>query len=225
MTLENTSTSQRLVGYLQGTLTESKVISQLLEEAQIETNLVVGEEGTESSFKALSGKGVDVIHVATHGFYWTEEEAENAGEILRRNELMLDGGFVQARSQENYDLSRSALLFSGANEALNEDYRHRDGIEDGILTAKEISNLNLRGVDLVVLSACQTGLGKISGEGVLWNVDDRATQILMVEFYRNYVAGKSKLESLKTAQKTVKDTPGFGDFRYWASFVLLDGDD
>lgn len=231
------------VGYLQGTLTESKVISQLLEEAQIETNLVVGEEGTESSFKALSGKGVDVIHVATHGFYWTEEEAENAGEILRRNELMLDGGFVQARSQENYDLSRSALLFSGANEALNEDYRHRDGIEDGILTAKEISNLNLRGADLVVLSACQTGLGKISGEGVsglqrglkmagvktilmsLWNVDDRATQILMVEFYRNYVAGKSKLESLKTAQKTVKDTPGFGDFRYWASFVLLDGDD
>ena len=57
----------------------------------------------------------------------------------------------------------------------------------------------------------------------LWDVDDQATQILMTEFYRNYVAGKSKAEALQIAQKRVKDTPGYDDPMYWAAFILLDG--
>ncbi|MBQ6307738.1 MAG: CHAT domain-containing protein [Bacteroidales bacterium] len=59
----------------------------------------------------------------------------------------------------------------------------------------------------------------------LWNVDDQATQILMAEFYRNYVVGESKTTALKLAQKKVKETPGFEDPKYWAAFVLLDGID
>lgn len=231
------------VAGLEGTLVEANSIYTMLKEAKIDVSLVVGENGTESSFKDLSGHDVSLLHVATHGFYWTKQDASEVGEILERYDLMMYNDYELGPSQEDYDLSRSAILFSGANNALREGYMAMEGVEDGILSAKEIANMNLRGTDLVVLSACQTGLGEISGEGVaglqrgfkmagvntllmsLWNVDDQATQILMAEFYRNYVVGESKTTALKLAQKKVKETPGFEDPKYWAAFVLLDGID
>ena len=126
--------------------------------------------------------------------------------------------------------------------------RHREipeGSDDGILTAKEISNLDLFGVDIVVLSACQTGLGDISGEGVyglqrgfkkagvntilmsIDKVDDEATRILMVEFYKNLMNGKTKHQSLRDAQKYLRsvDNGKYDDPKYWASFIMLDGID
>ena len=114
-------------------------------------------------------------------------------------------------------------------------------MDDGILTAKEVSKLDLSGLELLVLSACETGLGEISDDGVfglqrgfkkagaqtivmsLWKVDDEATQKLMTEFYKNYLSGKSKHESLLKAQKTVRETPGWEDPEFWAGFILLDG--
>ena len=113
--------------------------------------------------------------------------------------------------------------------------------EDGILTAFELSKIDLKKVDLVVLSACQTGLGDIKGDGVfglqrgfkkagvnsllmsLWEVDDRATQILMVAFYHNLLSGKTKKDSLYLAQKTLRQSENYDAPYYWAGFVLLDG--
>jgi CHAT domain-containing protein len=114
-----------------------------------------------------------------------------------------------------------------------------EGIEDGILTAAEIARLNLSGARLVVLSACQTGLGDVKhSEGVvglqrafkragvetlvmsLWEVDDAATSILMDAFYRQWLEGKSKQEAFKEAQRRVRAE--YPAPYYWASFVLMD---
>jgi CHAT domain-containing protein len=183
------------------------------------------------------------MHIATHGFFLTEEEAEKSKFARSEMELMTEGGQNAGRSLEDKSMTRSGLLFSGCNHA----FRHEqipEGEEDGILTAQEIAMLDLRGLDLVVLSACQTGLGDvISGEGVLGlqrgfkkagaktilmslnKVDDEATRILMVEFYRNLMNGKTKRQSLQDAQHYLRkvDNGKYDDPRYWASFIMLDG--
>ena len=118
-----------------------------------------------------------------------------------------------------------------------------EDIEDGILTAKELSKLDLSNLNLAILSACQTGLGEIVGDGVfglqrgfkkagaqtllmsLWKVDDTATLLLMTEFYNKLINGNSKKQSLykaqqylRTYQNGVYDKP-----EYWAAFIMLDG--
>jgi CHAT domain-containing protein len=108
------------------------------------------------------------------------------------------------------------------------------------LTAQEISEIDFRGLDLAVLSACQSGLGHISADGVqglqrgfkkagcnsiimsLWNVDDEATQILMTTFYKEYLSGKTKLQAFENAKRELRNHQSFKDAKYWAAFILLD---
>ncbi len=136
-------------------------------------------------------------------------------------------------------LRRSGLFLSGANLGLKGIQLPQD-VEDGVLTAKELSDMNLGSIELVVLSACQSGLGETSGEGVfglqrgfklagaksllmsLWKVDDKATQLLMTEFYRQFLNGKSKIESLRLAQQAVRSHSEYQDPEFWAGFILLD---
>lgn len=143
------------------------------------------------------------------------------------------------QSFEDKALLRSGLLFSGANIGLRGEPLP-DDVEDGVLTAQELSNMNLGNVDMVVMSACQSGLGETTGEGVfglqrgfklagantllmsLWKVDDGATCLLMTEFYRHYLSGKSKRESLHLAQQTLRNSDEYSDPSYWAAFILLD---
>lgn len=119
-------------------------------------------------------------------------------------------------------------------------------MDDGILTAQEISRIDLRTVDLVVLSACETATGEINSEGVfglqrgfkkagtnsimmsLWKVDDDATCLLMTEFYNNWISKKmTKQKALKEAKQTVRShkEKGWDDPKYWAAFILLDAID
>lgn len=218
------------------TKVEVKQIGKELENARWDCNLLTDGNGTEESFKSLAGKKVYALHIATHGFYYSPEEADN----MKYDFLLLDNKIASA---EDKSLTRSGLILSGANHILEgEDLP--DNVEDGILTAKEIADVDLRGLDLVVLSACQTGLGDISqGEGVfglqrgfkkagansilmsLWEVDDKATQILMTQFYKNWLSGQSKRQSLLSAQKHLRKTEGgkYNEPKYWAAFILLDG--
>lgn len=221
------------VNYLPATMIEAEEIDNTIINIMDETLLLTDTLGTEASFKDLSGKNTSLMHIATHGFYWTEQEAKYRTDL---NFLSLN--ISHSRTSEDKALTRSGLLFAGANNALSgKEIPHN--IDDGILTAKEISQLDLRGLDLVVLSACQTGLGEISGDGVfglqrgfkkagagsiimsLWKVDDNATQLLMTQFYKNLVNGKSKYDALREAQNYIRNKVN-NDPKYWAAFILLD---
>ena len=203
------------VSELPATKIEAKEINKALAAADIKTSLYTDTVGTEASFKALSGNGVNVF-IATHGFYWTERE------VARLDNLAFLSTDMPVAVKEDKTLTRSGLLFAGANTALK-GLPLPDGVDDGVLTAKEITGMDLRNLDMVALSACQTGLGEITGDGVfglqrgfkkagantllmsLWKVDDAATQLLMTRFYKNLLSGKTKTESLREAQKYVRD--------------------
>lgn len=207
-------------GYLPGTAEEVSSIEATLQQGNFHISTFTGSEGVEESFKALSGQKTKIIHIATHGFYLPDK-----GDALQN----------------------SGLVFAGANNFWNATSQKAD-FDDGILTAKEISHLNLQGTDLVVMSACQTGLGEVTGEGVfglqrafkkagvqtllmsLWEVDDEATQLMMSEFYKSLAQGKGKRESLEYAQAQIrkhtftrngKKVSGNDPF-YWAAFIMMD---
>lgn len=220
------------VKYLPGTLKEVEDIAKGFVK---EPRVITDATGTEESFKSLAGTPIDIIHLATHGFFWSDEDAKKRDYVT-----FLNPNNKASQSSEDKALMRSGLFFSGANVGLKGESLPED-VEDGVLTALELSNMNLGNVDMVVMSACESGLGETSGEGVfglqrgfklagantllmsLWKVDDTATQILMTEFYKNYLSGKTKQESLRLAQKSLRDNPEYSDPQYWGAFILLDG--
>lgn len=139
------------------------------------------------------------------------------------------GAYMPQKGMSDQEaMSSSILAFAGANLD-----------EQGIVTAAEVAKMNLRECDLVALSACETGLGKLGTDGVfglqrgfknagvhtllmsLKNVYDTSTAELMISFYRYLMAGVSKREALKKAQQDVR-AKGYKDAKYWASFILLD---
>lgn len=225
---------------LKGTLEECKNISDILKEHHIEEHLYTGIGCSEEIFKSLSNKNIDLIHIATHGFYWEGKELED-----NKNQkfITLTSEQIDKGNEEAEILTHSGLLLSGAYKTLREE--QAKDTDDGILTSQEIALLNLQSVKLVVLSACDTGLGDYSGEGVLglqrgfkqagvhsilmslWKVDDEATQILMSQFYHSLFNGETKNDiyrSLLKAQKFLRsyNNGKFNQPKYWAGFVLLD---
>ncbi len=187
-----------------------------------------GLKGTEESFKSLNNKHINIIHLSTHGFCRINS---------KRN--------FESYINEDQILTLSGVYMSGVNDIKIEE-KDLEDYNNGLLTSYEISNLDFKDLDLVVLSACQTGMGLLHHDGVfglqrafikagansllmsLWNVDDYATRLFMIEFYRSYINGNSKIQSLLKAQRFIKeykDDDGiriFEDPYYWAGFILLD---
>jgi len=205
---------------LPGTEKEVIHISRLLIENKWRHDTYLGPEAKEAILKDMLKP--KVLHVATHGFF-----QEDVGDQI---------------TYSSNPLYRSGLFLSGARNTLHghEDVRGNTqiGKEDGILTAFEAMNLNIDNTDLVVLSACETGLGEIrNGEGVyglqrafkeagarsilmsLWKVDDQTTQELMLSFYKNWLGGNTKREAFKKAQLTIKESKPHA--YYWGAFVLI----
>lgn len=235
------STTRAGFSVLRGTAVELDSIKTRLSSFNFQVNAFTKNMATEESFQGLSGKSPKILHIATHGFYYTREAIE---------EEISSGNFIACQVYKP-ELYHSGLALTGAqdtwiNNYVGEEINSQNDFDmepskDGIILSAEISKLDLTNTDLVVLSACETALGNVKSDGVyglqrafklagvkslimsLWKVDDDATQLLMTTFYDNYLKGMSKREALLTAQKKVHNTPGFEDPYNWAAFILLDG--
>lgn len=223
------STMRKGWNYLPETKTEVEAIAQMCESHNVRAEIFSETSGNEESFKALSGKKTPIIHLATHGFFYKNEEVENKPffETMHIGEQPI---------RPDNSLKRSGLILAGAQKAwLGEAIP--DSVEDGILLAEEIAAMDLTGTDLVVLSACETGLGEITSEGVfglqrafkkagvqtlimsLWSVNDLVASLFMRVFYQEWLSGKTKHEAFAIAQNTVRESYEGND---WAAFIMLD---
>ena len=219
------------VHYLPGTRHEAEDIAEQLMQNGIKTRVLSDDRGTEETFKALGGTSQSVIHIATHGFSFSEQEVKQHDQPL---------AFLNEQTADlDNTLNYSGLLLSGANYALQGNPLPAD-LDDGILTAREIAQVDLGHVEMVVLSACQTALGEIRDDGVfgiqrgfkkagahsllmsLWKVSDEATDLMMTTFYAHLMQGLTRQEAFRQAQQAVRQDPLTAAPYYWASFILLD---
>lgn len=203
---------------------EVETIEKMLKEQLLSVKPYYGMSGTEESFLSMSGKAPQILHVATHGFYYTPEEAEKY-DYLR--------GYADA-------MFLTGIVMAGGNAAwLGKELPQ--GVLGGILTAANIARLDLTGLELVVLSACQTGRGRATPEGLfglqrafkkagaktmvmtLWSVSDVVTKEFMIKFYEN-LADKNnnwnKRKAFNEAKSYIRSK--YEDPYYWAGFVMLD---
>jgi len=205
---------------LPGTADEAKALGLILNPGKV----LVGANATEDQLKQV--KGPRILHVATHGFFLTDQKLEGA----EGRDVGLTNG-ESVTSLEN-PLLRSGLALAGAN-----DLNGGNG-EDGVLTALEAAGLDLWGTQLVVLSACETGVGEIkNGEGVyglrravvlagaesqvmtLWQVADIATRDLIVSYYKKLRMGLGRGEALRNVQLQMIRSPQRRHPFFWASFI------
>ncbi len=216
-------TTAEVVSPLPGTKKEIQELNELLDRKGWETELYTEVEATEGSIKEVSNPRI--FHVATHGFFKDEKKASN-----------LDQEFNESAAYDN-PLLKTGLLLTGAGDILNQT-QFNYNVNNGILTAYEAMNLNLDQTDLVVLSACETGLGELqAGEGVyglqraflvagartiimsLFKVSDEATQQLMIKFYRKWIETGNKRQAFIDAKKEIRNE--YRDPIYWGPFVMI----
>lgn len=208
------------VTYLPGTKTEVQKITNLLTNNGLKPSIFMENEALEENLKDFHNPGI--LHIATHGFFQD------------------DLNYSSKQTSTSNPLIRSGLLLTGSAHSLNNRQNTLGAkyIEDGILTAFEAMNLHLDKTELVVLSACETGLGEIkNGEGVyglqrafkvagaksiimsLWKVDDATTQELMYLFYKNWLDTKNKHLAFKKAQISLMKK--YPEPYFWGAFVLM----
>lgn len=222
--------------YLAGTKTEIENIEKIVQEKQ--HNIFKGT--TEAQFKMYAPKS-QIIHLSTHGFFYPDPEDIDLvleDESETEEDLAFRGGqsfAVETFVKNKNPLMRSGLALSGANAVWN---YQPNGTDDGVLTAFEVAQMDLRNTGLVVLSACETGLGDIKGsEGVyglqrafkmagvnqiimsLWQVPDKETQEFMTLFYKELTKGNQIRAAFNFAQKEMRYKY---DTYYWAAFVLIE---
>jgi CHAT domain-containing protein len=207
---------------LPGSKVEVERIAEILNRSKFEVTPYTGMNGTEESFLNMHGKSPQILHLATHGFYYTPTEAEEV-DYLR--------GYSDA-------MSLSGLIMSGGNYA----WRGKElpaGTLGGVLTANNIAHLDLSNTDMVVLSACQTGQGNATAEGLyglqrafkkagvgtmvmtLWSVSDKVATEFMIKFYESLAKNNwdkhRAFEQTKSYIRTQHPDP-----YHWAAFVMLD---
>lgn len=234
------TTAKEIWSYLPGSLAETDAIHNLATKKKYGINYFSQDHASEGAFKEKISSS-SIVHIATHGFFFPDPEQVRTA--MKSDSEVEE---IEFRGTTNYaswsfvnnknPLMRSGIVLANANDVWQRSPFSTG--EDGILTAQEVSSLDLRNTKLVVLSACETGLGDIRGsEGVyglqrafkmagvkymimsLWQVPDKETSEFMILFYKNLI----KLEDIPTAfQKTQKAMREKYDPYYWAAFVLIE---
>lgn len=194
---------------LDDTKDELERIAEILSNKKILSKLYEKEKGDKASFKALNRQNIELLHLATHGFFNSEKEVNEDISAMKRSGIVL--------SNSAYDLT----------------YKK----QSGTLFANEISNMDLNFVKLLVLSACETANGEIGDDGVfglqrgfkqagvgciimsLKKVNSKMTTELMTEFYSSFAKGESVRDAFRYAQKQIAAKYNIDD---WESFVVLD---
>ena len=208
-----------------------------MEDKKINTNYYTESAASEENFKKTSSD-CNILHLATHGFFYPsiEEKEKDTSDYNFVSRGGRSGFGVYQFVMNKNPLMRSGLVLAGANDVW-QDYNPENN-EDGVLTAEEVASVDLRKAQIVVLSACETGLGDIKGtEGVyglqrafkmagakflimsLWEVPDKETEEFMTTFYSKLL----KLKDIKQAfNQTQKEMRAKYDPYYWAAFVLIE---
>lgn len=240
----NTDSSKHEIWkYLPGSLSETDAIKEIISK-DMKVNYYSGLEASEEHFKKVATES-NILHIASHGYFYpdpkdveeiTEVETETEdGELEFRSGNTSNYGVWNFVNNEN-PLMRSGLAMAGANDAWQRSV-FADG-EDGVLSAQEVANLNLSNTELVVLSACETGLGDIKGsEGVyglqrafkmagvhymimsLWQVPDKETAEFMTLFYGKLFELKDFRAAFAATQAEMRSKY---DPYFWAAFVLVE---
>lgn len=215
--------NERTIPQLPGSEQEVNEISELLKENNVKSDLFVGAAATEEKVKSL--KSPRFFHIATHGYFLPD--VQQAG-----FESELDN-----EASQN-PLYRSGLLLANGGSLMNDADNLDFNKEDGLLTAYEAMNLDFDNTELVLLSACETGLGDVQlGEGVfglqrafivagsnnlimsLFKVSDEVTADLLNEFYKNWLKTGNKRQSLYDAKIYILKK--YEQPIYWGAFVLI----
>jgi tetratricopeptide (TPR) repeat protein/CHAT domain-containing protein len=216
---------------LPGTRVEGQRIAALLG-----VQPLLGKMALEATLK--KSRSPQILHIATHGFFLPDQQGEGGkqGSGLPTTGEQTMGRFERFFEQQvENPLLRSGLALAGAN-TWNRGGSLPPEAEDGLLTAEDVSSMDLLGTELVVLSACETGLGKVRvGEGVfglrrafvvagartlvmsLWKIPDPHTQELMEEFYSHLLEGQSRVDALRATQLTMREK--YPQPFYWGAFI------
>lgn len=216
-------------GPIPSTKKEIDNIEELFEKIGIRTSVLEGKDANEESFKSLNRKSPEILHLATHGFVLNTPQRAEGNKFV---------GSTNIYSQKESYMMWAGIMLAGGNNIWQGNFNLKN-VEDGILTADEISRLDLSKTKLVVLSACETAKGKIDPvDGVyglqrafkmagvetivmsLWKVQDDATSLLMTQFYAYLTKGNEKHQALWKAMMDVKEK--YKDPYYWAGFIMLD---
>lgn len=216
-------------GGLPSTKKEIDYIHSLLTKQGVKVAKLEESNANEESFKSLGGKSPELIHLATHGFVIDTKKKAEGNKFVASTSVY---------SNKDSYMMWSGLMLAGGNNIWRGNF-NQSNVEDGILTADEISRMDLSNTKLVVLSACETAKGKVdpvdgvyglqrafkmAGVGTivmsLWKVQDDATSMLMTQFYTYLTSGVEKHQALWKAMMDVRAK--YKDPYYWAGFVMLD---
>ncbi len=218
---------------LPGAEQEGRIITDRVAAGEETSEVYFGEEAQEEVLANID-ETPEILHMATHGFFLEADDS-----LRKRLLKMQRSAEIQVPPPGDNPLLRAGLAFAGINNnaQLLGDI---DTVNDGVLTALEVLGLNLSGTRLVVLSACETGLGEIhEGEGVyglrrsfqeagvaevissLWEVSDAGTQALMTDLYDRILAGEPARVALRQAQLDMVDSPEWGYPYIWSAFMIV----